>query len=111
MSETNSGMTNPVETFVRVPWPEDKLPLKLKNPKCPICGGALFITGVNACEQEDNGDWIASEIDIDCENEPDIDSDDWEDWHKWHYSQPYIDWLPIDRQILRAVQKRYYFAP
>lgn len=111
MSETNSGMTNPVETLVRVPWPEDKLPLKLKNPKCPICGGALFITGVNACEQEDNGDWIASEIDIDCENEPDIDSDEWEDWHRWHYSQPYTDWLPIDRQILRAVQNRYYFAP
>lgn len=111
MSETNSGMTNPVETLVRVPWPEDKLPLKLKNPKCPICGGALFITGVNACEQEDNGDWIASEIDIDCENEPDIDSDEWEDWHRWHYGQPYTDWLPIDRQILRAVQKRYYFAP
>ena len=111
MSETNSGMTNPVETLVRVPWPEDKLPLKLKNPKCPICGGALFITGVNACEQEDNGDWIASEIDIDCENEPDIDSDEWEDLHRWHYSQPYTDWLPIDRQILRAVQNRYYFAP
>lgn len=111
MSETNSGMTNPVETLVRVPWPEDKLPLKLKNPKCPICGGALFITGVNACEQDDNGDWIASEIDIDCENEPDIDSDEWEDWHRWHYSQPYTDWLPIDRQILRAVQNRYYFAP
>ena len=53
MSETNSGMTNPVETLVRAPWPEDKLPLKLKNPKCPICGGALFIAGVNACEQED----------------------------------------------------------
>ena len=31
MSETNSGMTNPVETLVRVPWPEDKLP-------CPFCG-------------------------------------------------------------------------
>ena len=105
------SVMNPVEPVVRVLWPADKLPLKLKNPRCPICGGQLLITGVDDCEMEDNGDWIASSLNLQCEHEPDIDDPEWGEWHRWHYSQPYTDWLPIYRQILRAVQKRYYFAP
>lgn len=102
---------SPIEPVVRVLLPEEKLPLKLKAPRCPICGGALFIAAVNGAEVDDTGEWIATDIDIDCEKEPDIDSDEWENWHKWHYSMPYVDWLPIHQHILRAVRKRYYLAP
>ena len=93
----------------RKPWPADKLPLRVRGIVCPICGGALLITDVEACELADNGDWIASEVNIDCENEPDMDSDEWEDWHRWHYSEPYTDWLPVDRIILRFLRANYRF--
>lgn len=94
----------------RIPWPEKHLPLKL-TVCCPVCGGALSISAAEACELADNGEWVASEITVDCANEPDMEADEWEQWHQWHYSQPYIDWLPLERIILRAVQKKYYFPP
>lgn len=99
-----------VQRLVRAPWPADKLPLRLKTP-CPICGGGLLLSGVDACEQDDNGDWIASEVTIDCETEPDIDSDEWEEWHNWHYRMPYVDWLQLELRVLKAVQRKFYFAP
>lgn len=107
LSEPKSALSR----VVRVPWPEDKLPLKLKDFKCPICGGTLFIDGVDACELDDNDEWIASEIIFRCETEPDVDSPGWEEWMNSHYSTPHIDWLPLENQILKAVRARYYFAP
>jgi len=98
-----------VERVVRVPWPKERAPLKIKA-RCPICGAGLLLNAGEACEMDDNGEWIASEIDLDCESEPGIDSPEWDNWFQWHYSQPYIDWLPLEMKILKAVQRKYYFA-
>lgn len=98
------------DRLVRVPWPADKAPIKIKV-KCPICGAGLLLDAGEDCEQEENGDWIASSIRIDCESEPDIDSPEWNEWFNWHYSQPYTDWLPLELKILKQVQRKFRFAP
>ena len=56
-----------------------------------------------------DGQWLATEINLDCENEPDIESAEWDEWHKWHYSMPYVDWLPLELRILAAVRRKYYW--
>jgi hypothetical protein len=71
---------------------------------CPICGGKL-VAEATAWEMDYFGLYRATEIDIDCEHEPDIDSDEWDAWHKRHYSTPYIDWLPIETKVLEAMKE------
>ena len=96
---------------VRVPWPKDRAPFKIKS-RCPICGGGLFLDAGEGLELDNKtNEWIATEVDLTCENEPDIESDDWDSWHRWHYKMPYVDWLPLENRILHAVQRRYYFEP
>ena len=99
-----------VKRLVRVEFPHDKLPVTLAAT-CPICGAGLLLTGVEACVQDDNGEWIADEVTLQCAKEPDTDSPDWEEWHAWHYRMPYVDWLPLEMRILKAVQKRFFFSP
>lgn len=100
-----------LDAVVRVPWPEARDPLKIKA-RCPICDGALWLNAGEGLElDEATGQWIATEVNLDCENEPDIESDEWYEWHRWHYSMPYVDWLPLEQRILSAVRRKYYFAP
>lgn len=100
-----------VEGLVRVPWPKDRAPLRI-NARCPICGAGLLLDAGEATEFDDaSGQWIATEINLECETEPDIDSDDWEEWHRGHYRAPYTDWLPLEQRILRAVRRMYHFGP
>lgn len=82
--------------------------LKVKQP-CPICGGQLYVSCNDEWEQEENGDWIASSINVECDTEPAIDSDEWEDWTKWHYSTPWIDWMPIENKLLPEFQRKFRF--
>lgn len=74
---------------------------------CPICSGELYAQF--DAWVEDGGQWKASEVHLDCENEPDIDSEDWPSWHAGHYSMPYVDWLPICYIVLEWVNKNYSF--
>jgi hypothetical protein len=69
----------------------------------------LLLNAGEGCEQDANGEWIATEIQLHCTGEPDFSSPDWDDWHRWHYSMPYVDWLPLEQRLLRAVRKKYYF--
>lgn len=92
----------------RIPFPVNIAPFPI-SAKCPICGSKLLLDAGEACEQDDNGEMIATEIQLHCTSEPDIDSPEWDEWHRIHYSTPYIDWLPLDQRILRAVRMKYYF--
>lgn len=94
----------------RIPWPKECAPLRIKA-RCPICGAPLLLNAGEGCELIEGGIWIATEVSLECESEPDIDSDEWDAWHRWHYSQPYTDWLPLEQRILRAVRRRFYFEP
>lgn len=76
---------------------------------CPICGEKVIIEEITGWVQEDDGSWRADEISINCETEPDTDSDDWEDWHNWHWNMPYVDWLPLSVKVEAWLAKHYRF--
>lgn len=106
-----AGGASAVDRGVRVLWPKERSPLRIKAC-CPICGAGLLLDAGEATElDESTGEWIATEINLDCESEPDIDSDEWDEWHRWHYSMPYVDWLPLEQRILMAVRRKFHFAP
>lgn len=92
----------------RILFPVHLAPFPI-SAKCPICGSKLLLDAGEGCEQDSNGEWIATEIDLQCTSEPDIESQEWDDWHRWHYSMPYVDWLPLEQRVLRAVRLKYYF--
>lgn len=101
----------PLDRNARVLWPKERAPLKIEA-RCPICGAGLLLdAGAGTELDEATGEWIATEIDLSCESEPDIDSDEWDEWDEWHYRMPYVDWLPLEQRILSAVRRKYHFAP
>ncbi len=92
----------------RIPFPEHLAPIPIAA-ECPICGNPLLLNAGEGCEQDANGEWIATEIELLCTSEPEFNSPDWDDWYRWHYSMPYVDWLPLEQRVLRAVRKKYFF--
>jgi hypothetical protein len=79
-------------------------PLILPEP-CPICGKGVVVETVT--EWHDDGTIVHAEIE--CETEPDIDSDEWSDWHAEHYAMPYVDWLPYEVRALKWLAERYTY--
>ncbi len=73
---------------------------------CPICDGKLSTQADEWTERTD-GTWKAVTAHPECEHEPEIDSDEWDDWHRGHYSMPYLDWLPLERPLLRWLNRNY----
>ncbi|MFQ6333224.1 DUF4031 domain-containing protein [Methylophilus sp. 3sh_L] len=92
----------------RIQFPEHLAPIPIAA-ECPICGKPLLLNAGEGCEQDANGEWIATEIELLCTSEPEFNSPDWDDWYRWHYSMPYVDWLPLEQRVLRAVRKKYFF--
>ena len=74
---------------------------------CPICGARLWVCDITGCTEQDNGEWVPDEFDIDCETEPDIDSNQWPSWQRGHYRMPYVDWLPVHNSVEAWVQNTY----
>lgn len=87
--------------------PENKILYARK--RCPICSSNIKITA-NAWEYcEKTKLWMATEIEVNCTKEPDLESDEWEEWFNWHYSMPYVDWLPLEIRLLKSIQKKYRY--
>ncbi|NIP28224.1 MAG: hypothetical protein GWN55_07455 [Phycisphaerae bacterium] len=77
---------------------------------CPICGAAIYTDFDCWYLDEKEGRWQADSVNMDCETEPeDIESFEWQQWFAGHYSQPYIDWLPVEKRILEWINENYYF--
>lgn len=76
---------------------------------CPICQAKLYATFDSWIEGK-NGEWLARSTRLDCETEPDIDSQEWEGWFDGHYSMPYVDWLPVDLEVTKWVNENYCFG-
>lgn len=72
-----------------------KLPADVAT--CPICKAALFAVEITGCSMGDDGLWFPDAIGLDCETEPDIESDDYENWYSSHYGWPTVgsDWIPV----------------
>jgi len=76
---------------------------------CPYCGGKLSFS-TSEWQQEDDGSWVATEVQIECSNEPDIDSDEWWEWSHNHGDQDYNDaWYSLTGRVLRELRTRVRF--
>lgn len=76
--------------------------------KCPYCEAKLY-AHCNAWSQEEDGTWIAEEMEVDCDSEPDIDSGKWKAWFREHSDMPYVHWLPVRNTIEAWINQNYRF--
>lgn len=75
---------------------------------CPICDGTLIV--VDCDRWTENGEFLIPEhIAVECVEEPDIESENWDDWSDVHYQTPYIDWLPISLCVLEWFKAHYRY--
>jgi hypothetical protein len=74
---------------------------------CPICRAAISVN-FDDWVQED-GEWLAASCNMHCKTEPDIDDEQWWPWAAGHYSQPYIDWLPVEKIVVDWINEYYRF--
>lgn len=75
-----------------------------KIATCPICDASISVEEVQEWECE-TGKPVG--ISVNCDTEPDIDSDEWPDWFHHHWSMPYVDWLPVENRVLKWFQRNY----
>lgn len=78
--------------------------------RCPYCDGRLY-AGFRAWVLEDDGTWAGEEVELDCENEPDMEKDEerWEAWLESHSEMPYVYWLPACEKVKRWINSQYRF--
>lgn len=75
---------------------------------CPYCDAKLYAS-CEAWTQIDNGSWIAEQLSIDCETEPDIEAPRWDEWFTTHSEMPYVYQLPVDTKVEKWVNTNFRF--
>lgn len=76
---------------------------------CPYCKADLTYQA-EGWGQDDNGQWMADSLDVQCHNEPDMeDGEAWEEWLRVHSEMPYVYQLPVDNRVLSWINERYRF--
>ena len=78
----------------------------LKNPPCPYCGGKLSIS-VNGCELDEATGWFATDLDINCDTEPDIDGPDWEGWWADHSYDNCEKWHTLHERVVASLKRTH----
>ncbi len=73
---------------------------------CPICGKQVIVGNVTVW-YPDTGE--ISEVEYECETEPDIDAPDYGDWLRGHWQTPYIDWLPYSERLRKRLNERFRY--
>lgn len=79
--------------------------LKLPEP-CPICGKGVMLESVTEWGSESG---VIVHAEMECETEPDIDSDEWPDWHAEHHYMPYVHWMPYEIRALKWLRTNYRY--
>lgn len=73
-----------------------------------ICDAPIYIEDVNVWNEDDEGNWIAEAVKVDCTTFPgDDDSVAFYDYLNEHYAMPYVDWLLLEREVTEWVNQRY----
>ena len=78
----------------------------LKSPACPYCGGKLRFS-INGSEQEEDGSWVATDLDVNCDSEPDIDGPDWQGWWDDHSSDYCHKWHDLHERLVRDLRRTH----
>ena len=79
---------------------------KLKNPSCPYCGGKLSFS-INGCELDEATGWFATDLDINCDTEPDIDGPDWEGWWADHSYDNCEKWHTLHERVVASLKRTH----
>jgi hypothetical protein len=77
---------------------------------CPYCNSTLSAQALVWSEGEDGLETI-EEIELECDGEPDIASEEWKDWISTHFELPYVYWLPILNKVEEFIKVRYRVKP
>jgi len=79
--------------------------------ECPICSNKIYVEEVSAWTEDDDGNWKAEAVKIDCVTSPDYtgsdNDDDYNDFLRSHWSMPYVDWLPLEKIVTDWVNIHY----
>lgn len=102
MSQTNTVAYKIIKTDEAIEVPPDVA-------VCPYCDTKLTASFTGWSEADDGSGWIADEVTLDCETEPDMDSDEWEDWWASHSDMPYVYLLPVCEKVKTWVNAHYRF--
>jgi hypothetical protein len=81
--------------------------IPLHIAKCPYCESKLYAQA-HAWVEEDDG-WVAEQLEVGCESEPDIESDEWDLWMHNHSYMPYVYQLPVNTAIENYINKNFRF--
>lgn len=79
---------------------------------CPGCGAELAAM-VSEWEDSEDGVYRATDLDVECVNEPDIVLEEaaWDKWFESHdYQMPYVDLLPVVEKVKSWVDQNYRFG-
>ena len=72
--------------------------------KCPKCGAKIYIDEIDEWETATG---IIMTAHINCITEPPIGSRRWEDWFNWHWDMPYVDWMPLEIDVIEWLKNNY----
>jgi len=87
--------------------PSDGL-FRSKAP-CPYCRGEITCTA-NAWEKDEDGSYFATDLDIDCSNEPPLESKRWNEWNREHGQADCNDaWHNLHDAMIRGMKRRFRF--
>jgi hypothetical protein len=75
--------------------------------KCPYCEAKLYARAIAWTEENDG--WTAEQLEVDCDNEPDIESDKWDEWMHNHSYMPYVFHLPVNNKIEDYIKSNFRF--
>lgn len=80
------------------------------KPPCPYCGGKITFRASGWVEEAD-GTWTATDGDIECSTEPDIDSRVWQEWSDNHGGYDWGDkWHQLQERIIAALRRKVRFT-
>ena len=76
--------------------------------KCPICGEPIYIEEVDSWIKDDEGNWKAEAVKIDCTSFPGFDDFNvFNAYMRSHWLMPYVDWLPLEKIVTDWVNDNY----
>jgi hypothetical protein len=88
--------------------PDDHI-FKAKKP-CPYCNGEITCSATG-WEGTEDGTWIASDLEIECGNEPDLDEEEaWNEWDREHGSCDHNEaWHDLHERLKTAINAKFRF--
>lgn len=76
---------------------------------CPYCDARLTAHCEAWTETDEESIWEAEQVSVDCDTQPDLDSDEWDEWADIHTDMPYVYWLPVSTKVEQWIDKNFRF--